>query len=66
MARAIQRNFVMSKPYVPMSLAKARAVTHLANSAGCKLTSPKLIHDFDPLISLATKGVISSTTIITQ
>ena len=46
-----------------MSLAKAKAVAHFANSAGCKLTEPKLIHDREPFISLAIKGVTNSRTI---
>ena len=36
-----------------MSLAKAKAVAHFANSAGCKLTEPKLIHDREPFMSFA-------------
>ena len=46
-----------------MSLAKAKAVAHFANSAGCKLTEPKLIHDRDPFMSFAIKGVINNRTI---
>jgi flagellum-specific ATP synthase len=46
-------------------LATAIAVKHLANSAGCKLTGPILIHDIDPLMFRATSGVIISNNIIT-
>ena len=54
------------KPYWLMSLATASAVAHLANSAGCTLQKPRLTHEREPLMSLATKGVTSSTTIMPQ
>ena len=46
-----------------MSFGQSQAVAHFANSAGCKLTEPKLIHDRDPFMSFAIKGVINNRTI---
>ena len=42
------------------------AVAHLANSAGCSETGPSEIHEREPLMSCATKGVMSSKAIIDQ
>ena len=48
-----------------MYLAMVNATIHLANSAGCRLTGPKLIQDSEPLISRAKNGVaISRSSII--
>ena len=54
------------KPYWLMSLATASAVAHLANSAGWMLHMPRLIHDREPLMSLAMKGVMKSTATMSQ
>ena len=45
-----------------MNLAKANAVAHLANSADCRLKGPIFIHEWEPLMSRAKKGVTNSKT----
>ena len=49
------------KPYVDISLAAARAVANLANSAGCMRSGPMTSHDLEPFISWGLKIVARST-----
>ena len=66
MNAALSRLRILSsaKPYCPHIFATANAVTHLANSAGCRLTGPSEIQEREPLISFAMKGVTSRSTIV--
>ena len=43
-----------------MSLATAKAVANLANSAGCKRNGPNTSHEREPLISWGLKMVAKS------
>ena len=54
------------KPYCPITFDTISAVAHLANSAGCSETGPSEIHEREPLMSCAMKGVMSSKAIIDQ
>ena len=67
-AAALKKLCILSrvKPYWSINFATANAVAHLANSAGCTLQKPKLTHEREPLMSLATKGVTSNTNIMAQ
>ncbi len=52
--------------YDEKSLAMARAVANLANSAGWRLIGPKTSHDREPLMSGATNIVTSSNSSIAK
>ena len=43
-----------------MKRAKAKAVANLANSAGCKLTGPKISQEREPFVSGAMKMVTTN------
>ena len=43
-----------------MYLASANAVANLANSDGCNLKGPRLIHDVAPLVTVAINNVTTS------
>ena len=52
--------FFMLKLYMLMNRAKASAVANLANSAGWRLTGPKINHEREPFVSGAMNMVMMS------